>query len=134
VYGEEEQCILTSSFEGMRVATLRGEWDVATREQLRSALSSLGSESDVLVDLRDASFFDSTALAELIGLYKRLNGAGRRLEALVGESNMRRLLELTSLDGLLGVSRERERYLVERLPRTEWPGPQGDEAENGRRT
>ena len=52
-------------------------------------------------------FFDSTALAELIAFYKRLTGAGRRLEALVGDSNMRRLLELTSLDDLLGVSLER---------------------------
>ena len=59
-----------------------------------------GSERSaiVIVDLREASFFDSTALAELIALYKRLSGAGRRFEAFVGDSNMRRLLELTSLD------------------------------------
>ena len=56
--------------------TLRGEWDVSTRERLREALHAVGTESDVLVDLRQASFFDSTALAELIALYKRLNGAG----------------------------------------------------------
>jgi anti-anti-sigma factor len=116
MYADEEQGIATSRFEGMRVVTLRGEWDVATRERLRNALEGLGTDDDVLVDLREASFFDSTALAELIALYKRLSAAGRRLEALVGESNMRRLLELTSLDGLLGVSRERARYLTERLP------------------
>jgi anti-anti-sigma factor len=118
--GERPEAIATSRFEGIGVVTLRGEWDVANRERLRNALQSIGTTSDVLVDLREASFFDSTALAELIGLYKRLNGAGRRLEALVGESNMRRLLQLTSLDGLLGVSPERERYLIERLPRTAW--------------
>lgn len=112
----DDDGIVTADFEGMRVVTLRGEWDVATRERLRNALQALGTNNDVLVDLRDASFFDSTALAELIALYKRLNAAGRRLEALVGESNMRRLLELTSLDGLLGVSVERSRYLTERLP------------------
>jgi anti-anti-sigma factor len=116
VYGDEEQAIATSRFEGMSVVTLRGEWDVATRERLRNALLGIGTNDDVLVDLREASFFDSTALAELIALYKRLSSAGRRLEALVGESNMRRLLELTSLDGLLGVSAERARYLADRLP------------------
>lgn len=116
MHGEEDQAIGTSRFEGMSVVTLRGEWDVATRERLRSALQSVGTNDDVVVDLREASFFDSTALAELIALYKRLSTAGRRLEALVGESNMRRLLELTSLDGLLGVSPERARYLTERLP------------------
>jgi anti-anti-sigma factor len=118
---EEDQAIAISAFEGVRVITLRGEWDVSSRERLREALTSLGSEGDVLVDLREASFFDSTALAELIVLYKRLAGLGRRLEALVGESNMRRLLELTSLDNLLGVSRTRARYLMERLPPPAWP-------------
>jgi anti-anti-sigma factor len=118
---EEDQAIAISEFEGARVITLRGEWDVATREQLRRALTSLGTEGDVLVDLREASFFDSTALAELIALYKRLAGEGHKLEALVGESNMRRLLELTSLDNLLGVSSTRARYLTERLPPPVWP-------------
>ena len=116
MHGEDEQTIATSRFEEMSVVTLRGEWDVATRERLRAALLAIGTSDDVLIDLREASFFDSTALAELIALYKRLSAAGRRLEALVGESNMRRLLELTSLDGLLGVSPERARYLAERLP------------------
>ncbi len=62
------------------------------RDRLHEALRrARAADSDVLVDLRGASFFDSTALAELIMLYKRLTGAGRRLEALVGDSNMRRL-------------------------------------------
>src|ERR1700722_12699680 len=118
----EEEAITTSQFEGRRVITLRGEWDLSNRDRLREALTSLGREHDVIVDLREASFFDSTALAELIALYKGLTAQERRLEALVGESNMRRLLELTSLDGLLGVSGHRARYLMERLPRPEEPG------------
>ena|SRR5579871_222022 len=121
MYGDEASDILTSDFEGISVITLRGEWDVASRERLRGALQGIGVDRDVLVDLRQASFFDSTALAELIALYKRLNGSGHRVEALVGDSNMRRLLELTSLDGLLGVSNERATYLAERLPAPEWP-------------
>jgi anti-anti-sigma factor len=123
MYSEEEQGVATAAFEGCRVVTLRGEWDVGTRERLRSVLAAVGTEGDVIVDLREATFFDSTALAELIALYKRLNAAGRRIEALVGESNMRRLLELTSLDSLLGVSPERARYLSERLPAAAWPEP-----------
>jgi anti-anti-sigma factor len=117
----EGEGVATSTFEDLCVITLRGEWDVATRERLREVLQGVGTANDVLVDLRQASFFDSTALAELIALYKRLNGAGRRLEALVGDSNMRRLLQLTSLDALLGVSPERARYLVAGLPETVWP-------------
>ncbi|HEX3672189.1 MAG TPA: STAS domain-containing protein [Candidatus Cybelea sp.] len=117
----EGEGIATSTFEDLYVITLRGEWDVATRDRLRGVLQEAGTANDVLVDLRQASFFDSTALAELIALYKRLNGAGRRLEALVGDSNMRRLLQLTSLDALLGISPERARYLSASLPETVWP-------------
>jgi anti-anti-sigma factor len=118
---EEDQAIAISSFEGLCVLALHGEWDVSNRERLRATCASLGNEADVLVDLREASFFDSTALAELIALYKRLTGEGKRLEVLVGDSNMRRLLELTSLDNLLGVSGVRARYLTERLPPPIWP-------------
>src|ERR1700688_408274 len=112
----EGPAIATSIFEDVYVVALRGEWDVSTREALRAVLASTGTEGDVLVDLRHASFFDSTALAELITLYKRLTAEDRKLETLVGESNMRRLLELTSLDTLLGISAERARYLIDRLP------------------
>jgi anti-anti-sigma factor len=114
--GDTDQDILVSDFEGLRVVTLLGEWDVSNRERLHDAFQALEAKSDVVVDLRGASFFDSTALAELIVLYKRLNAGGRRLEALVGDSNMRRLLELTSLDALFGVSTERAKYLREQLP------------------
>ena len=118
---EQPDGIATSRFEGLTVVTLRGEWDVANRDRLRAALHGVGAESDVIVDLRDASFFDSTALAELIGLYKRLIAEGHHLETLMGSGNVRRLLELTSLDGLLGASADRERYLIGRLPPTVWP-------------
>jgi anti-anti-sigma factor len=113
---EVDQDVSTYCFEGSQVVVLRGEWDVSNRDRLREKLLSLGTESDVLVDLREARFFDSTALAELIWLYKRVADRGFRLEALVGGSNMRRLLELTNLDALFGVSAQRAKYLEQRLP------------------
>ena len=116
MHGDADRDIVLSDFEGMRVVSLLGEWDVSKRDRLHEAFLSLGADRDVLIDLRDASFFDSTALAELIVLYKRLTEDGRRLEALVVDSNMRRLLELTSLDALFGVSVQRAKYLREHLP------------------
>jgi anti-anti-sigma factor len=118
---EGNRDVVVSDFENARVVTLMGEWDVANRDQLHQALLDLGTGNDVVVDLRGASFFDSTALAELIMLYKRLNDGGRRLEALVGDSNMRRLLELTSLDALFGISGQRAKYLSEHLPSVATP-------------
>ncbi len=114
--GDADRDVVLSDFEEMRVVTLLGEWDVSNRDRLHEAFLSLGTDRDVVVDLREASFFDSTALSELIVLYKRLTAESRRLEALVGDSNMRRLLELTSLDALFGVSAQRAKYLREHLP------------------
>lgn len=107
--------VAVSTFEDTPLVTLRGEWDIACRESLHDALLKLGADQDVVIDLREASFFDSSALGELITFQKRLANRGHRLEALVGSSNMRRLLELTGLDEMLGATPQRERYLSTRL-------------------
>jgi anti-anti-sigma factor len=107
--------VAVSTFEDAPLVTLRGEWDIACRELLHDALLKVGTDQDVLVDLREASFFDSSALGEIITFQKRLANRGHRLEALVGSSNMRRLLELTGLDEILGATPQRERYLAMRL-------------------
>jgi anti-sigma B factor antagonist len=112
----EDLRVAISTFENLPLVTLRGEWDIAGKELLHDALLSLDTDRDVLVDLREASFFDSSALGELIALHRRLASQGHRVETLVGNSNMRRLLELTSLEDLLGVSPQREHYLAERIP------------------
>jgi len=112
---DDELKITISQLDDANVVTLRGEWDLYGRDRLHDALLSLGTQHDVVVDLRGARFFDSSALGELIALYKRVTGGGHRFETLVGDSNMQRLLDLTGLKGLLGVVPERGRYLAERL-------------------
>jgi anti-sigma B factor antagonist len=112
---EDEFRISISNVDDLSVVTLRGDWDLYCRDRLHEALLAVGSSRDVVVDLRVATFFDSSALGELIAFYKRMTEAGRRVEVLVGSSNMQRLLDLTSLSGLLGATRERTVYLEERL-------------------
>jgi anti-anti-sigma factor len=97
------------------VVALSGEWDLSNRSTLREAFFAVGTARDVVLDLRGATYFDSTALKELIAAYRRLTVVGRRLETLVGNGNIQRLLSLTCLDGLFTIEPERERYLVERL-------------------
>jgi anti-anti-sigma factor len=101
--------------DGAYVVALSGEWDLSNRSTLREAFFAVGTARDVVLDLRDATYFDSTALKELITAYRRLTVVGRRLETLVGNGNIQRLLSLTCLDGLFTIEPERERYLVERL-------------------
>jgi anti-anti-sigma factor len=107
--------ITISALDNTPVVTLRGEWDIATKDRLHQALGALRTDRDVVIDLREAAFFDSSALSELIAFQRRLADQGHRLETVVGDSNMRRLLELTNLEKLLGVSPQRERYFIDRL-------------------
>ncbi len=71
---------------------------------------------------RDIVFsdFENVRVVALLGEWE-ISNRDRLHEALlslgaVGDSNMRRLLELTSLDGLFGVSAQHAKYLSERLP------------------
>jgi anti-anti-sigma factor len=97
--------------DGTAYVTLAGEWDLYARDRLHDALASLGSKHDVIVDVRRATFFDSTALAELISFYKRVTQQGHRLEVLTGNSNMERLLDLTGLRRLLVPPPDRLKHL-----------------------
>ena len=112
------RCEVTSLGDDCTVLTLAGEWDVACRQRLHDTLLSLGTLRDVVVDLRQASFFDSSALGELISGYKRISEAGRRFETMVGSSNMRRLLEMTNLERLIGMAPDRQAEIERRLAAT----------------
>jgi len=105
-----------SEVEGVTVVALNGDWDLSNKDRLHDALLSLGTKHDVVVDLRAASFFDSSSLGELISLHNRLTAEGHRVEALVGTSNMQRLLELTNLDTMFRIDPERAAFFTERLP------------------
>lgn len=97
------------------VVALAGEWDVYARDALHDALSSAGSASDVVIDVREASFFDSSALSEFVSFFKRVTGRGRRFELLIGNSNIQRILDMTGLSNLFLPSADRLAFLQERI-------------------
>lgn len=98
----------------MIVVSLAGEWDIYARDALHDALSCTGTQSDVVIDARNASFFDSTALGEFVTFFKRVTERGRRFELLVGNSNILRILEMTGLSKVLLPSPDRIAMLQER--------------------
>ena len=105
-----------SALADATVLTLRGDWDLYAKDELHAALASLGTASDVAIDVRAASFFDSTALAEFVTFFKRLTARGKRFELLVGGSNIGRILEVTGLSHVLVPVPDRLAYLEEHLP------------------
>ena len=84
------------------VVTLRGEHEAFTADKLARHLSGLLAEAvSVVVDLREATFIDSTVVGVLLAARRRAESSGLRFALLLGSNTgwpVRRLLEVTGLE------------------------------------
>jgi anti-sigma B factor antagonist len=87
----------------VRVLHCGGEIDMATAPLLRDALAAV-HDADVLVDLRDTTFVDSTGLSALLNALRRLTRAGRRLAIACPPGAVRETIRLTDLVETLRVA------------------------------
>ncbi len=90
---------------GGAVVHVGGELDVAAMPQLRACLTDLVSQgrTDVVLDLRDVTFCDSSALGVFIGAHQRLHAGGGQLELHEPPSTLRNLLTVSGLDQVLDI-------------------------------
>jgi len=83
------------------VVALRGEHEAYTADKLARQLEALLDEGvPVGVDLRDATFLDSTVVGVLLGAKRHADERGLDFVLLMGEQTgwpVRRLLEVTGL-------------------------------------
>jgi anti-sigma B factor antagonist len=87
---------------GVRVIAVRGELDMLTAPDFRSALDDVAKATGaVLVDLCDVTFMDSTGLTALIRGRAHLVEQGRRVAvARADDGPVARLLELTAVEAI----------------------------------
>jgi anti-sigma B factor antagonist len=89
------------------VVTLRGEHEAYTADKLARHLTGLLAEGvSVVVDLREATFIDSTVVGVLLAARRRADAAGLRFALVLGSQTgwpVRRLLEVTGLDAHVDV-------------------------------
>lgn len=81
------------------VAAFSGELDLAAAPEMHHHLSSLlesGAQS-LVVDLRAATFIDSTALGVLVTASSECQSAGGRLHLIVTSPQIQRVLSITGL-------------------------------------
>ena len=70
--------ISISDRDGRAVVVIRGELDLATAPDLEAALTGrLDAGQDVVVDLRELAFMDSTGLRVLVASHVRVEGRER---------------------------------------------------------
>jgi anti-anti-sigma factor len=87
--------------------SIRGELDLPACDQVKARLLELaGTDSALVLDLRRCSFIDSRGLelvTELHQVSSARDGARPMFALLVGKGQVRRMLDLTSLDEFVPV-------------------------------
>jgi len=81
------------------VVAVSGEIDLASHMLLRSKIDELlmAGPADIVVDLTETTFLDSTALGTLIGARRRAHGLRGSLAIVLGNRQVTRVFELTGL-------------------------------------
>src|SRR4051794_9736039 len=100
--------------DGLRLIELRGEFDVSTAAEVRSALTSAEGCPRVVVDLTDVPIIDSTALSVLVVAHKRLRRTGRELVVVLPDSGMTTKFEIAGLDRFFSIATSREEAVANR--------------------
>jgi anti-anti-sigma factor len=96
------------------VVTLRGEHDLTTRAAISEALARAGDESDVLVDLSECTFIDSTVIGVLVFAFHDFGERGRRLELTIppGAAPIQRVAKVAGLTTFFSIHESRSTGLA----------------------
>jgi len=82
------------------VISLAGEVDLYTAPEFKQQLLEVIAQGgkDVVVDLSDTTFIDSTTLGVLVGGVKRLRSNDGQLSLVCSDRNITKIFEITGLD------------------------------------
>ena len=94
---------------------LGGEVDLYTapafKEHMTEAIEA--GKKQVVVDLTEATFIDSTTLGVLVGGEKRLRGGGGSIALVCPDAGIRKIFEITGLDRVFAMHDSRDAALAE---------------------
>jgi anti-sigma B factor antagonist len=90
---------------GRTVVLPRGELDLATHQEFAEAISEVftSGHAQLVVDLTDTTFVDSTALGTLVSARRRAHSMGGSLTIRCGDERLLRLFQVTSLDKVFAI-------------------------------
>jgi anti-anti-sigma factor len=86
--------------DGRADVRLRGELDVSTVADVRGAVDPLLADAtvhDVVLDLRELTFMDSSGVRLLLAIELETRGDGHALALVAGPPEVHRVLEITRL-------------------------------------
>ena len=99
-----ELSVTTSRQDDVSVVTVGGEVDVYTAAQLRAALDEeiAAGRAELVVDLDEVTFLDSTGLGVLVGRLKLVRNTGW-LRIVCSNERILRVFRITGLDKVFGI-------------------------------
>lgn len=113
---------------GVRVRTIHlatlviaeGDFDLANVRSLRAALhAAIDAGTPVVIDFTDVTFADSTAVAAIVGAYRRAIATDTPLHVVVpADSRVRKVLDLTGVTAALPVCETIDAALLALVPDT----------------
>jgi anti-anti-sigma factor len=91
---------------GSRLATVRGALDLDSADVLARHLTNVADDEDLVVDLSEIDFMDSSGLAVILRESMRRRAAGGSLHIRRPSDPVRRLLEFCCLEHLIEPTKE----------------------------
>ncbi len=88
-----------------KVITVQGELDVYTSPKLKEAIAEAveAQNTDLVIDLNDVRYIDSTGLGVLIGTLKKIRESGCRMLLVCNVSQILSVFSITGLSKILTI-------------------------------
>ena len=106
--------------DGIRAFTVRGELDMNTAPELEDSLGEVasGESNQVVLDLTECDFIDSTGIALIVRSWQRLDRGGEgggdgQLVLCCVNTQVMRLLRITGVESSISVHEQRDAALAE---------------------
>jgi anti-anti-sigma factor len=95
---------------GMAVVTMRGEHDLSTQPVLAQALELAAAHSNVVVDLSDCEFIDSTVIGEFIKTSETVRAKGEQVVLVIPptQTQLARIAQLAGLSHIFALHESTE--------------------------
>lgn len=98
--------------DGVALLVFRGELDLAAAASMRARVDAVAGRRGLVIDLRDVTFIDSSALRELLNAHDVVVRSGSRIVLSGVPAGVRRLLEMTGTDELFEMAPTRASALA----------------------
>lgn len=96
--------------QGIFIFRINGIVDINTSPEFKKAFDHFINEdhNKIVIDLTDVGYIDSSGLATLVEIFKKLRNAGGKFKLVGLSEKIKGLFEITKLDKLFDIKKDEE--------------------------